>query len=374
MKKKKMLLFHPALAPYRVDQFNMLNELFDLEVVFLFDNLWTFKLDQELLLSQCSFKISYLLKGIRSKGRVFRFGMYQKIKQSQPDIILSYEYSFSTQYLLLLKQLGLIKQTIGSMIDDSIDMCYNIQSKVRFKARRQTIKHLDFLVLMSDEVSQYYQTEFHFDETKIIVSPILQIPEKLRMDTNNLELVANRYVEQYNLKNKKVLLFVGRLIPEKALPLFVTNIYSVLQNENNLMFVIVGEGRERILLEDLIIELKLDDKIILTGKFEGVELHGWYLCASGFVLPSIFEPFGAVVNEALIFGVPVFCSTHAGSSSLINSDNGMIFDPKNRNETIENLKLFLNRMKVLDRINLSSKPSLMEDFKDSFNIEWRKLI
>ena len=145
MNKKKMLLFHPALAPYRVDQFNMLSELFDLEVVFLFDNLWTYKYDQDFLLSQCSFKVSYLLKGIRSKGRVFRFGIYQKIKQSQPDIILSYEYSFTTQYILLLRQVGLIKQPIGSMIDDSIDICFNIQSKMRFRARKRGVSLLDFI-------------------------------------------------------------------------------------------------------------------------------------------------------------------------------------------------------------------------------------
>lgn len=374
MSKKKMLLFHPALAPYRVDQFNMLSELFDLEVVFLFDNLWTYKFDQELLLSQCSFKVSYLLKGIRYKGRVFRFGIYQKIKQSQPDIILSYEYSFTTQYILLLRQVGLIKQPIGSMIDDSIDICYNIQSKVRFRARNRGVRLLDFIVVMSHEVSQYYSNEFNYDESKIIVSPILQIPEKLRMNADNLELFANKYVEQYNLRNKKVLLFVGRLIPEKALSLFISNVYSLLLKEKDTVFVIVGEGDEQPKLEELVKELKVEDKIIFAGRFDGIQLHGWYLSASGFVLPSLSETFGAVVNEALIFGVPVLCSVYAGASSLINSDNGVVFDPKDKKKTIEDLKLFLDKIKKIENIDLSSKPSLMEDFEGNFKKEWSKLI
>lgn len=45
--RQKMMIFHPALAPYRIDQFNMLNDLFDLEVVFLFDSLWNFSIDQK---------------------------------------------------------------------------------------------------------------------------------------------------------------------------------------------------------------------------------------------------------------------------------------------------------------------------------------
>lgn len=72
--KKKILMFHPSLAPYRIDQFNSLNELFDLTVVFLFDNIWNNNMDQERLLSQCSFKISYLLKGPSRKGGKYSSG------------------------------------------------------------------------------------------------------------------------------------------------------------------------------------------------------------------------------------------------------------------------------------------------------------
>ena len=71
MNKKKLLIFHPALAPYRIDLFNSLNELFDLHVVFLYDNIRAFKYNQDFLLSQCTFDISFLLKGISHKGRVW---------------------------------------------------------------------------------------------------------------------------------------------------------------------------------------------------------------------------------------------------------------------------------------------------------------
>ena len=250
----------------------------------------------------------------------------------------------------------------------------SIQSKMRFRARKRGVSLLDFIVVMSYEVSQYYSNEFNLDESKIIVSPILQIPEKLRMDASNLELFANKYVEQYNLRNKKVLLFVGRLITEKALSLFISNVHSVLLEEKDSIFVIVGEGDEQPQLEELVKELRMEDKIIFVGRFDAPELYGWYLSASGFVLPSLSETFGAVVNESLIFGVPVLCSIYAGASSLINSDNGSIFDPKDKKKTIEGLRLFLDKIKKIENIDLSSKPSLMEDFKDNFKREWCKLI
>ena len=371
---KKMLIFHPALAPYRIDQFNTLNELFDLHVVFLYNNLWSFKYNQDHLLSQCTFKVSFLLKGPRRKGKVFRFGMYNKIKTIKPDFILGYEYSFTTQYLILLKRLGLIKQKIGSMIDDSIDICYNIQSGIRFQARKYSIGYLDYLVLMSQEVSLYYQDQFDFKEDRIIVSPIIQSPERLRKDTAKIEAVAHRYVDKYKLINKKVLLFVGRLIPEKALPLFLNNIYSLLLEDLDLVFVIVGEGREDELLQPIIKEKKLDDRVLLVGRYDNEELYSWYLSASGFVLPSLSETFGAVVNEALIFGVPVFCSKYAGASCLITPGNGLIFDPSNKDNTLQRLKLFLTMIDPLHSFELRNKPSLMDDELLNFNEVWSKLI
>ena len=92
MAKKKLLIFHPALAPYRVDQFNALSLLFELEVVFLYDNLWSYKMDQSRLISQLNFRVSWLLTGPRYKGRVFRYGMLKKIKSINPDIISGYEF------------------------------------------------------------------------------------------------------------------------------------------------------------------------------------------------------------------------------------------------------------------------------------------
>ena len=235
MKKKKVLIFHSALATYRVDQFNALNELYDVEVVFLLKNLWYYKMNQDELLSQSNFKISYLLKGPRYKGRMFRFGVYKKIKEVKPDIILSYEYSLTTQYLILLKQMGFINQKIGTLVDDSMDICYNVQSKIRLKARNHAVKHLDYIVLLSDEVLQFYKHSFNLAENQLIVSPILQQPEKLRQNASALEAIAEEYVQNYNLKNKKVLLYVGRLVEVKALPLFIRTIKTILEDNEDLM-------------------------------------------------------------------------------------------------------------------------------------------
>jgi len=317
--KKKLLIFHPALAPYRVDQFNSLSQLYDLHIVFIFSNVSDNPFDQGKLLSLLQFKYSFLLKGPFYKKRGLRFGIYRTIKRFNPDFIISYEYSFITQYLILLKQLGIIHQKIGIMNDDSLEICNHVQSKIRYFARGISVKRLDFLIVQSEDVYKFYRDKFKLKDKQLIVSPILQDPARLRNNTNELETIAKRYLIKYSLKGKKVLLFVGRLVPEKALTQFLSFTYPILLDQDYLVLVLIGDGIERSNLEELIREKKLNQKVILPGRFEAEQLHAWYLCSSGLVLPSVYEPFGAVVNEALIFGLKVFCSKCAGSSYLIKN-------------------------------------------------------
>lgn len=370
---KKLLIIHPAMAPYMVDQFNALSKLYDLEVVFLFKNLWYDKFDQSKLLSLLNFKTSFLLKGPHCKERVFRFGMLRKIRQVKPDIIIGYEYSYTTQYLLLLKSLGILHQKIGSIVDDNIDICYHVQSKIRCFARYIGVKQLDYLIVLSKDVSDFYQHKFGFDDEKIIINPILQEPARLRSNKLELEESAKAYAQQYNLLGKKVLLYVGRFAHVKALPGFISTVSNLLHKHKDVVLVMVGDGEEKLQIRNMISELHLEDKVILPGRFECIELYAWYLCASGFVLPSTYEPFGAVVNESLIFGAKVLCSKYAGSTVLINSDTGLVFDPLNEDDTVEKVELFLNEIDVLEEISLEKRQSLMFNHDHTFRKEWNKI-
>ena len=369
--KKKLLIFHPALAPYRVDQFNYLSQLFDLEVVFILDNVPGNQFDQDKLLALLHFKYAFLLDGPFYKDRVFRFGILKTIRKINPDIILSYEFSFITQYLILLKRIGFIHQKLGTTTDDSLEICNHVQTKIRFMAREVSVRRLDYLIVQSKEVSQFFINRFKLNNNQLIVSPIFQ--DRLRRNVEELESIANGYLKKYSLKGKKVLLFVGRLVPEKAMTVFLNNIYRMLLEQDYLVLVMVGEGIERRSIEELIKEKNLQRNVFLPGRFEGQQLNAWYLCSSGFVLPSVYEPFGAVVNEALIFGLRVFCSKYAGSSYLINNEKGMLFDPSSEQDATHKLNLFLGSIDPVDNINLKSKPSLMSNNQQDFNNEWEKL-
>lgn len=112
-----------------------------------------------------------------------------------------------------------------------------------------------------------------------------------------------------------VLLYVGRLSPEKNLDLVIAA-YRELQIEQSfraVRLVMVGDGPERTRLE------KLGSDIIFAGMRTGDELSQYYASADVFVFASQIETFGNVVIEAMASGLPVLAFNDAAAGQLVNS-------------------------------------------------------
>jgi glycosyltransferase involved in cell wall biosynthesis len=76
--------------------------------------------------------------------------------------------------------------------------------------------------------------------------------------------------------------------------------------------LLVGEGEQREELEGLAAELGVADRVCFAGSRPWAELPAVYAAADLFVLPSTFEPWGAVVTEAMACGLPVVVSDPVG--------------------------------------------------------------
>lgn len=98
-------------------------------------------------------------------------------------------------------------------------------------------------------------------------------------------------------------LYVGRLVPVKNVNLLVDCF-----NRNGLPLTIVGDGILRKQLED-----KSNDNISFLGFVNNDELYRIYQSHDVFILPSLSEPWGLVVEEALYNGLPVIASDMVGA-------------------------------------------------------------
>lgn len=124
--------------------------------------------------------------------------------------------------------------------------------------------------------------------------------------------------------SKVTLCFVGQLIKRKRVDLLIHALSKVRSRDWQLK--VIGDGKERHALEKFVKRRSLDGLVRFAGVLDNraarLELAG----ADIFVLPSRWDGWGAVVNEAMMSGVPAICSSYCGAADLIRPGfNGELF-------------------------------------------------
>src|SRR5205807_507382 len=86
--------------------------------------------------------------------------------------------------------------------------------------------------------------------------------------------------------------------------------------------------------------LGVSDRVAFVGKLSREELLQEYAHAQFFVLPSIFEPFGIVLLEAMAAGLPVIASRVGGIPEIVDdARTGFLIEPGNPGALAEGLRL-----------------------------------
>lgn len=114
-----------------------------------------------------------------------------------------------------------------------------------------------------------------------------------------------------------VLVSAGRLAPQKDYPTLI-RAFARLRRDRAARLLILGEGPDRRLLEDLVKTLDLSESIHLPGHVQNP--YGYMVRAAAFVMASRWEGFGNVIAEALCLGTPVVATDCPGGPREILGD------------------------------------------------------
>jgi glycogen synthase len=119
--------------------------------------------------------------------------------------------------------------------------------------------------------------------------------------------------------NEKIVMFVGRFVREKGIQVLLQAASSILAEEPNTRFIIVGGGH-RDHLERFVRWFGLGDRVHFTGFTAGQALLQLYRCADVAVFPSLYEPFGIVALEGMAAGAAVVSSDAGGLPEVVLHD------------------------------------------------------
>lgn len=168
---------------------------------------------------------------------------------------------------------------------------------------------------------------YGMDESQIFLMPMM-------VDNKRFRVESPRQTKPFTF------LYVGRIIAVKNLDLLLEAFTSRFPS-NDVCLKLVGTG-------DMAKQLKKKydryHNVIFTGAKYGDDLIREYAEASAFVLPSSYEPWGLVVNEAMAAGLPVIVSNQVGAAwDLVEGcDTGFIFRFDDKNDLADKMEQLVN--------------------------------
>ena len=163
---------------------------------------------------------------------------------------------------------------------------------------------------------------YDVDEAKIRVVPNGVDPNRFKPAIGSVALKR-----KLRLGNKRIVLFVGRLIPRKGLAFLVEAARTVVKEDGETVFIIVGNGPVRNKLSADLEKLNLSRNFIFLGDVAETVLPALYNCADVFAFPSIQEGQGIVLLEAQASAKPVVAFRVGGVNEAVSDGNsGFLVD------------------------------------------------
>lgn len=148
---------------------------------------------------------------------------------------------------------------------------------------------------------------------------------------------SSNLVDKLDLHGKKVFLTVTRLDSFKGVDNMILALKNVVSSVSNVMYVVVGAGKDDARLKQLVIQMGLEQHVKFAGMVPTHELQEYYRASDCFVLlsrnawqePNV-EGFGISILEAAACAKPSLVSNGSGMLEAIDFErNGWSVDPDN---------------------------------------------
>ncbi len=342
----KIIIVHPAHMDYRQEIFESLNEKYD--TTFLFTKQGRgqedVKEEQAPIPSKWKNKVlkSDFLIGRKDVGMYLR--LIKELLFGKYDLVLT-----STSWYIC----WIITKIRGKKFVFMTEFWYwrdtSFKRKVLNSFTKIIVRNSNAVLAMGTNA---YQSciESGTKEDRIFMHP------QCAMDYSELPIFNLK--TKYKLEDKKIILFLGRIVKVKGLNYLIESFSMLEKDEKSVFLIIAGEGPERTKYEKFAKELGVKN-ILFTGRISKKEISSYYKVCDIFVLPSIFykqsyEPWGLVINEAMAFSKPVIATNAVGSSvdMIKNEYNGYVVEEKNVEELYRAIKRVLfneEKMKLMGK-------------------------
>ncbi len=220
-----------------------------------------------------------------------------------------------------------------------------------------------FKVVANSDYTKNELLKLGLDEKSIkIVYPCPNINNQ-QPTTNNQDII-----KKYALENKKILLTVGRLVERKGHDVVIKALSRILEKIPNLVYLIVGSGKNKENLLSLVKELKLEENVRFIEDVKDRELPLFYEICDVFIMTpreikGDVEGFGIVYLEAGSFEKPVIGSKSGGVAEAVEDGvSGILVNPENTEQISEAVINLLTNKELVNKLGQGGRQRIEKEF------------
>jgi glycosyltransferase involved in cell wall biosynthesis len=217
------------------------------------------------------------------------------------------------------------------------------------KLHVKTVRNCDRLIAITNYVKKLYTKIF--DPEKIETIP-------LGVDTNLFKPSKKELNREY-----REILSAGYLYKLKGIEFLIKAMHIVAQERKDVKLRIVGNGPEKQHLIRLTEALNIRDKVIFQGVVPHTEMPKYYQNCDIFCFPTLGEPFGKAVIEAMACAKPVIASNVGGPAETIkNRKNGILVTPAQPKLWAQEILNLLKNEKTMRLIGAEARNTILREY------------
>jgi glycosyltransferase involved in cell wall biosynthesis len=289
----------------------------------------------------------------------------KKLEELKPDIIHVHNpYSIGIGCLNAARKLGIPIMGTNHLMPENFFM-----HVAKFAFLYYPLKNLGWSAI----VAFYNKLDFVTSPTQTAVNLLTDhgLTAKHKPMSNGVNLkVFNPnndpkiITDKYQMPNKKVVLYTGRISGEKSLPVLVKAFKYTKDKGYDYQLVFAGAGRELKNIQNMVIKLGLAPNTTYIGFLQKNEFPSVYTASHVFCIPSTAELQSIVTMEAMGSGLPCIAANSGALPELVaENDNGFLMTPGNFEELGDKIIRILEDDKLREKMG---KRSLEKIQKHSF--------
>ncbi|MFK8046232.1 MAG: glycosyltransferase family 4 protein [Crocinitomicaceae bacterium] len=244
------------------------------------------------------------------------YDTFFQLRKQQPNLVISAELGFRSLLAMLYCKIYKKPLIIWLALSERTE---SNKKGMRKLLRKMILKRADALLTNGKSCERYLQS-FH------VQKPMFYVPY-----TSDFIKTATKTVEQ----GPKTILMTGQLIERKGIDQTAKAIYTWAKenNEIEIILLIAGDGPEKSKFERI---AKLPNiNLQLIGNVAYEKMQELYARSDIYLFPTLGDEWGVVVNEAMIFALPIIGSKYSQAVEELVDENGWIFDPDNHSDFVK---------------------------------------